>query len=150
MDNPDDRDLAATYPALDAVDSRWWYWIAAYLVVAVLFVPFVAVAAFAFLVPTIVVGPGSGPAVGAPIAVAALLFAFLVFVFVVAAFVVSVLLPVALYMDARRVAQADLDWEPDPVVYGALGLLQFVVTPLVGLVVALYYLYQRHEHVGVP
>lgn len=141
--------LERAYPPLDAADSRWWYWIVAYLVTSILFVPFVVVAVLAFLAPVVVVGPGGGPTVGAP-RVLFLLFTLLVFGFAVLAFGVFVMLPVALYMDARQVARADLDWEPDPLLYGGLGLLQFFVTPVVGLVVALYYLYRRHEEVGVP
>ena len=78
------------------------------------------------------------------------MFTLLIFGFAVVLFAVFIMLPVALYMDARQVAQADLDWEPDPTLYGILGLLQFFVTPIVGFFVSLYYLYRRHEHLGVP
>lgn len=148
---PGDADtLDREYPPLDAVDSRWWYWIAAYVATSLLFVPFVVLAGVAFLSPVLVAGPGSGPVIGAPVAFVFLLVALLLLGFGILAFVVFVGLPIALYMDARRVGRADLDWRPDPFVYGGLGLLQFVVTPVVGFLVALYYLYQRHKHVGVP
>lgn len=138
------------HPPLDAVDSRWWYWIVAYLVATVLFVPLVVVAVLAVTAPLLLGGPGTEPVIGAPLGLFVVLFALLTFGIAVLAFVVAVMLPVALYLDARQVARATVDWDPDPVVYGVLGLLQFVVTPVVGFVVALYYLYRRHEHVGVP
>lgn len=143
--------LDRPYPPLDAVDSRWWYWIAAYVVVSLLFVPFVIVAGIAVAAPVFVVGPDTGYLIGGPVAlVLGLVAAVLVFGFALLALSVFLLLPVALYVDARHVARADLDWKPDPVLYGVLGLLQLLVTPLVGFFVAVYYLYRRHEHVGVP
>lgn len=137
-------------PPLDAVDSRWWYWIVAYLVATVLFVPLVVLAVLAVVAPVFIAGPGTGSTIGAPLGLLFVLFALIAFGVAVLALVVAVMLPVALYLDARQVARAAVDWNPDPVVYGVLGLLQFLVTPLVGFLVALYYLYRRHEHVGVP
>lgn len=142
--------LEQDYPPLDAVNSRWWYWIAAYLVATVVFIPLLVIAMLSFMVPVMVVGPGQGPGMSMPIRLFMLLFMLLVFGVLVLSFVVFVMLPVALYMDARQVSRAEIDWEPDPVLYGVLGLLQFIVTPIVGIVVALYYLYKRHEEVGVP
>lgn len=151
MSDVDDRvepdPLDQAYPPLDAVNSRWWYWIGAYLVTSVLFVPVVILAVLTFVTPVVV---GRGDPGGASIRVFFLLFLLLIFGFVVLAFAVFVMLPVGLYMDARQVARAGLEWEPDPVIYGVLGLLQFFVTPIIGFFVALYYLYQRHKHVGVP
>jgi len=146
--DPLERDV----PPLDAVDSRWWYWIAAYPVVSLLLFPVLAIVAFATFSTAFVVGsgmePGPGPGMG--FAFVGVAFGFLVFALFLLSLVVFLLLPAALYMDARAVARAGLDWTPDPLVYAVAGLLQFVVTPVVGLVVALYYLYRRHEHVGVP
>lgn len=142
--------LAEDYPPLDAVDSRWWYWIAAYVVSAVLFVPFVVIAAVAIIVPGIAVGGGQETAFAGPFVVLVLLFVLLLFAAVLVVFAVFAVLPIALYMDARQVDKANLRWQPDPIVYGLLGLAQFVVTPLVGFVVAVYYLFRRHEAVGVP
>ena len=40
-------------------------------------------------------------------------------------FVVTPLFPVALYLDAKAVQERSVDWRPVPLVFGALGLLQF-------------------------
>lgn len=147
-------EAAGTLPPLDAVDSRWWYWIAAYPLAVLLFVPLVVVAALLFVMPFVVVGPdmgpGAGPGPGVAMAVIGLVMALLVVAVLVLTFVLLVMFPIALYMDARAVGDADVGWSPDPLLYGLLGLLQLVVTPIIGLVVAVYYLYRRHEHVGVP
>ena len=58
--------LEQAYPPLDVVGSRWWYWIAAYLVVPILFVPVVIIAGLAFVTPAVVVGPGE-PTIGVPL-----------------------------------------------------------------------------------
>lgn len=131
-------------PPLDAVDSRWWYWIAAYVGSSVL--PIVILVG-AFVVSGIVGISVQETAFAGPIVVLGLLFLVLL---IAVALVVSAMLPVALYVDARQVGEADLEWQPDPVLYGLLGLLQFIATPLVGFVVAAYYLFRRHEAVGVP
>ncbi|WP_436927276.1 hypothetical protein [Halosimplex amylolyticum] len=49
-------------------------------------------------------------------------------------------IPLLLFLDAKKVADQDLDWEPEPVLYLILG---FFVS---GLAV-LHYLYKRHEYV---
>lgn len=115
--------LEQAYPPLDIVGSRWWYWIVAYLVVSVLFVPIVIIAALAFVTPAVVVGPGE-PTVGVPLQVLVLVFTLLIFGFAILSLAVFVMLPVALYMDARQVARANIDWEPDPVLYAILALLK--------------------------
>lgn len=139
-----------TYPPLDVVDSRWWYWIVAYPVVTLLFVPFVVISSVVILSPFLAVGP-EGPGGGAVVlALVGWMLLLLTVFLVVAVFVVVMMLPVALYFDARAVGLSHVDWEPDPILYAIGGLSQFVVTPLVAVAVALYYLYQRHEHVGIP
>lgn len=40
-------------------------------------------------------------------------------------FVVTPLFPVALYLDAKAIRDESADWRPNPLVFGALGLLQF-------------------------
>lgn len=147
--------LDMEYPPLDAVGSRWWYWIAVYPIAMVLVVPLVVFAVVLFTVPLTVVesstdAPAAAPTPSALLAVLAMAFAAVVLVVIMLGIVSSVLLPIALYMDARAVAKADLEWSPDPVLYGVLGLLPYFVTPLVGIVVAVYYLFRRHEVVGVP
>lgn len=141
-------DGADRYPPLDVVDSRWWYWIAAYPIVTLLFVPLVILLAVLFLAPALIVSPNGAPR--AFFGLMGIVLVVVILAIVMTSLLVFLLLPVALYMDARAVGTAPGDWEPDPLLYGLLGLLQFLTTPLVGLVVAVYYLYQRHVHVGIP
>lgn len=132
------------------VDSRWWYWIAAYPLATLLVVPVMAVLAVVVLAPAVIISPN--PMRGfAPGWMILLFAAVIVFVTLLLGLViVFTMLPVALWFDASAINEAHLEWEPDPVVYALVSLLQFVVTPLVGLVVALYYLYRRHQTLGVP
>jgi hypothetical protein len=149
---PNEVDSESTIPPLDAVDSRWWYWIAAYPVAMLLFVPVVVIGAVLFFVPVFAVGvdPQPGPGAWPFVTLLGLVVGLLVVLVVLAAFALAVVFPVALYFDARAVSEADVGWQPDPLLYGLLGLVQLAVTPLVGFVVAVYYLYQRHGYVGVP
>lgn len=138
-------------PPLDAVDSRWWYWIAAYPIVLFLFIPVMMFGVVFLLMPFAFMGPDPGaPALPVFGVLFALPVMFLLFTVLLVTFAVIVMLPVALYLDARKVAQADLEWQPDPFLYGILGVLQVIATPIIGLIVSIYYLYRRHEHVGVP
>lgn len=134
----------------ERVDSRWWYWIAAYPIVGLLFIPFIFLLIIFLGIPVVALGETVGdPA--APLAFVLILFAIVLgFSFFMIALAVFVMLPVALYFDAQAVAEANLEWEPDPFVYAIIGALQFFVTPLIGLIVAVYYLYRRHTDVGVP
>lgn len=155
-DRGEDPTGAADFPPLDAVDSRWWYWIAAYPIVLLLVIPVAVVGLILFIVPVAVVGPGADPGPGAGagfgaiLVLVALLVVGLLVIIGLLSFALIVMLPVALYLDARAVAAADVDWQPDPFLYGLLGILQLFVTPVIGIVVAAYYLYKRHVHVGVP
>lgn len=139
-------------PPLDVVDSRWWYWIVAYPVVTLLFVPLALILGTIGLAPYIVVSPDPlpQPLLGVAFGLLGLVVGVLLLILVLGSLAVFVMFPVALYMDSRAVSMAEYEWKPDPLLYGILGVVQFIVTPLVGLIVALYYLYQRHEHVGVP
>lgn len=63
----------------------------------------------------------------------------------------SLLLPVALYLDAEAVGAADVGWTPDPVLYAIAGVVGLFAQGLpIQPAVALYYLYRRHERVGEP
>ncbi len=139
-------------PPLDVVDSRWWYWIVAYPVVTFLFIPLILIFGLIGLAPFVVISPDPQPQplLGVVFGIVGLIMLLLILVLIFASLAVFVMLPVALYMDARAVSRADYEWKPDPLLYGVLGVLQFLVTPLIGLLVALYYLYRRHEHVGIP
>jgi hypothetical protein len=124
------------------VDSRWWYWIAAVPVYALLS----TLIGFAAFVGVFLLGL-AGDAVG---------FGFLAFflLFVLIALpglVLTVLFPIATYVDAKAVAEADVGWDPDPALYGLVALAGVLLTGFtVSLVLAVYYLYQRHKYVGTP
>jgi hypothetical protein len=122
------------------VDSRWWYWIAAVPVFFVLSVAFAVV-----FVATVFLGLFLGEGVAMVV-----LFG-LAGLFALAGLVLSILFPLAVYVDAQAVSRADVDWNPDPVLYGLVALAGVVVTAfVVSVPLALYYLYRRHGAVGVP
>lgn len=139
-------------PPLDVVDSRWWYWIVAYPVVTLLFIPLAIIFGLIGLVPAVVISPDPQPQplLGVAFGLLGLIVGVLFLVLILVSLAVFVMLPVSLYMDSRAVSKAEYEWKPSPLLYGILGVLQFLVTPLIGLIVALYYLFRRHEHVGVP
>lgn len=141
---------ASEIPPLDVVDSRWWYLIVAYPVVTLLIIPAMLVLGGIAFAPFAVISPDPQPGIGVVIGLLGIVFALLLLVTLFASLAIFVMFPVALYMDARIVSKANYEWKPDPLVYGLLGVAQFVVTPFIGLLVALYYLFQRHEHLGVP
>ena len=64
--------------------------------------------------------------------------------------VLTVLLLIALYLDAKWIEESEFSWEPDPVLYGILGVLNFVAAPVIGIIAALYYLYRRRQRIGAP
>lgn len=116
-----------------APDTRWWYWIAAVPVVYVLSIvvgfPFALVAMF---------GLDSAFAV----------FVFVALFMVLPGIITSIVLPYALYRDIESLP-SDNGWHPDRDLYVLLGLVGIFVAG-VSPVVSLYYLYKRHEHLGVP
>jgi hypothetical protein len=142
-----------------SVDSNWWYWVAAVPVYYVLAT--VAGVAFAVLAFTLAltgaagggmhvgwhVGPGAMDGVGVG---AGFFGAFAVALLLVGVgLVVSLVFPLAVYLDAEAVAAERGDWQPDPALYGLLGLAGVVAQPL-QVPLAVYYLYKRHECVGRP
>lgn len=133
------------------VDSRWWYWVAAvplYWVASSVVGFAFALVAFAFALTGAGVGHMTGmPGVG--FGFGALGFVGVALVFVAAGMVLSLAFPVAVYLDAEAVAEARGDWEPDPALYGLVGLAGVVAQPF-QVPVAVYYLYKRHESVGRP
>lgn len=133
------------------MESRWWYWIAAYPVVGLLFIPLAIIVGVLLMV--LLVALDAGTSASAPSAVALIVVfvgGLLVLAFFLLGLAIFVVLPVALYFDAAAVEEAPVDWDPDPFVYALLAAMQFFVTPVIGFVVAVYYLYRRHTAVGVP
>lgn len=132
--------------------SRWWYWIAAYPVYSLLSIPLVIFGLILFVPFGAVATPmGADPRFVGP-----LMFTLIVFVVGIGAIyallglVLTLMLPVALYVDATEITESEPLWSPDPILYGLVGLLNFLAAPVVGILVAVYYLYRRHEHVGTP
>lgn len=133
-----------------SVDSRWWYWILAHPVGFVIGTPLIVLLGLLIAIPVVGLVADSGTAFGALWLLLLLLAGvFLTFV-ILMLMAVFVMLPFALYFDAKAIRDAPVDWNPDPLVYALLGALQFVVTPLVGLIVGSYYVYRRHVELGVP
>lgn len=105
----------ATSEPEPTVNSKWWYWIAAQPISAVLII--------------IAAGAELG-------GLAVVLFLFLFLAYFIGLF--------AYAADIKAIANTDgIDWNPSRLVY--IGLAFFF-----GLFVALFYLYKRHKHVGVP
>lgn len=131
----------ASPPSPATVDSRWWYVVAA--------VPVLSVAGFAvgllFFVFVFLLGFAGAPG-GMELFV--LLFVFGI-PFALLGGAVALAAPVALYFDAEAVTEAGVGWEPDAALY-AVAALAGLVVPFLQPGVALYYLYQRHQHVGTP
>jgi hypothetical protein len=130
------------------VDSRWWYWIAAvpiYFAVTVVFGIFWAIA--------FVLGVGLDLAGLSGLATLGTFSVFLVaaIAFALAGITLAVAFPLAIYVDAAAIERANLDWKPDPVLYGIVALAAVVVTNFVlSVPLSLFYLYKRHEAVGTP
>ncbi len=125
------------------VESRWWYWIA---VVPIYFAVSFLLGGLAFAVVFLGFWVDAGVAVSG-----AFLFALAAFFLALPGLVLSVLFPVAVYVDARAVSESGADWHPDPALYGLVALAGVLVTAFtVSVPLALYYLYRRHEAVGVP
>jgi len=124
------------------VDSRWWYWVA---VTPVYFV--VSVVLFGGVVFAFVAGAAAG---GLPAAVGFGIAAVVLF-FVLPGILLTVMFPLAIYLDALEVADAELEWRPDAVLYGLVAVVGVLATAFtVSVPLAIYYLYQRHRYVGVP
>jgi hypothetical protein len=147
--------IAGGEPLTDAErpppDSRWWYWVAAlpvYFVVAAVAGFVVSIVAF---VAAVTGASAMEPGIGAPttigLGVAGVFVVVLLLVGV--GMLLTLLFPVAIYLDADAVADTAGDWDPDPVLYGLLGLAGVVAQPLQAPL-AVYYLYRRHQSAGVP
>lgn len=123
------------------VDSRWWYWIAA---VPLYFVASLLIGGFAFVIAVLGLATDLG-------GLFLLLFGAAFLLIALPGVILAVMFPLALYVDARAVAGANVDWSPDPILYGVLALAAVLVSAFtLSVPLSLYYLYQRHRHVGSP
>ena len=118
-----------------ATDSRWWYWI--------VLTPFYAMSVLLFgfgLTATVLLGESTDFAVFLP--------AFLALGLLSIGF--GVAFPLSLYKDALTIEENNRGWNPSGVLYGSAGAVAVVTGFLLTIPLALYYLYRRHEQVGVP
>lgn len=133
-----------------SVDSKWWYWIAAVPVVALVGTVFgVLFGLLGFVGFLFGVGFDAGALSLVPFVAVALAVVLVALV----GGVLTLVFPVAMYVDARAIneAAADYEWRPDPALYGLVALAGALTTTFVVTVpLALYYLYRRHETVGTP
>ncbi|WP_435078183.1 hypothetical protein [Halococcus sp. AFM35] len=134
----------------ESFSSRWWYGIAATLVLLV----FVWVGWAGVRLTTTVV-PGTDPGQLVPHGIESLVFLLGTVVFVAATWASGPIFTISLFMDARRVRQSNLDWRPNQYLYGLVGLVHLgalftVVVYAVTMPAALFYLYRRHRYVGTP
>lgn len=133
----------------NTVESRWWYWIALYVVSAIVVIPLVITISLLIAI-AVLIGIGSGSVPGIVWVFSIAIFMIVLSALAFGVLVVFLLLPIALYFDARAIGTTSTAWDPDPVIYAVLAALQFIVTPIAGLIVAVYYLYRRHVEIGIP
>ena len=131
-----------------AVDSKWWYAVAAvplYVLVGIVGGVFAVVL---FLLGVAVdVGGGMGLATGLVV----VLLTLGVSGYALAGLALSILFPVGIYLDAKAVTTAETSWKPDAVLYLLVAAASVVLSAFtLSAVVALYYLYRRNQAVGVP
>ncbi|WP_117593675.1 hypothetical protein [Haloprofundus halophilus] len=142
------RRILDEYLPTAAVESNWWYWIAA---VPALLVVSLGFGVSAFFLALLGVGLDIAGFMGLASAGFGLLFFAVASLLALASFVVAVLFPVAMYVDARAVEAADLGWNPDPVLYFLGAVFAVVATNFVlSVPLAVYYLYKRHGAIGRP
>jgi hypothetical protein len=139
-----------------SITSRWWYGVALQPITVLLFIGLFAL-----------VGTGVLQMAGTfPDAVKLFLLIVVgipLLVIVIGGFIGGPLFPVALFLDARAVRRADLEWKPNPYLYAVLGLTQLValiggrfvpfdrrILFVAAFVIAVVYLYRRHVYVGTP
>jgi hypothetical protein len=126
----------------ESFSSRWWYGIILIVVSPVIYVA-------QWLVLKAVVPPSED----APFQfVTGWLVIFLTWWLSVGAVLVFV---VCLFMDARAVRSGDLDWKPNQYLYGLVGLPHLIalLVPFayaISIPIGFFYLYRRHQHVGIP
>lgn len=137
-----------THPDGSHVDSDWWYAVAAvpvYFVLVSVVVIFLAV----LLLAGVGIGVVFDPVVTGPLTIVAVLLG--VVLIAMPGMALAILFPLGTYLDARAIAEAPVDWDPDAVLWGGVALVGVVATNfIVSVPLALYYLYRRHEAIGEP
>lgn len=131
-----------------AVDSKWWYWVAAVPIYVAVGILAGIVAGLLFLLGIAVdIGGGMGIATGivtVGVAVGSIGYGLV-------GLALALLFPLGIYTDAVEIEASTARWDPDPVVYLVVAAASVLLTAFaVSAVVALYYLYRRHEAVGTP
>ncbi|WP_458207549.1 hypothetical protein [Haladaptatus sp. NG-SE-30] len=128
------------------VDSKWWYLVAATPIAFV-----VSWLVGILFVGWFLIGWGVGFASPRALGPFFVLTLFGVLVFGLFVTLMLVLFPLGIYLDAEAVNRSNLDWRPDSVLYALIAVVSAVATGFtLSVPVAVYYLYQRHQHVGVP
>ncbi|WP_049969116.1 hypothetical protein [Haladaptatus cibarius] len=143
----------------DRVQSRWWYWIAAVPIVFGFWLVTVAWVAFAIsMEPDLLFGPDNPLEHALLVSMAAMGIPFAILI---------VILPLAVFQDTVAINRAETGWEPSSQNFALAGLLGVVSAILVGVLtidislalvagfalsvpLALYYLRERHQNLGVP
>lgn len=131
-----------------AVDSKWWYCVAAVPIYAVIGLIAGIIGVVLFLLGIAVdVGGAEGIATG----VVVVLVVLGVGIYGLAGLALSLLFPIGVYLDAKTITEADVSWDPDPVLYLLVAAGSVLLTAFtLSFVVAVYYLYRRNQAVGVP
>lgn len=131
-----------------AVDSKWWYCVAAVPIYAVIGLVAGIIGVVLFLLGIAVdVGGGEGIATG----VVVVLIMLGVGIYGLVGLGLSILFPIGVYLDAKTIAESDVSWDPDPVLYLLVSAGSVLLTGFtLSFIVALYYLYRRNQAVGVP
>ena len=143
-----EADPAMTEADPTVVDSKWWYWVAAvpaYAAVGLLG----GIVAFGLFILSIGIdiAGGMGLATGTLVVVGTLVAVL----YGLAGLVLFVMFPIGIYLDAQAIAEADVEWDPDPVLYGIVAVTTALFSALlVSLVVAIYYLYRRNQVLDTP
>jgi len=131
-----------------AVDSKWWYWVAAVPIYVAVGILGGIVAGVLFLLGFAVdLGGGMGIATG--IVTVGVVVGSLAYGLV--GLVLAILFPLGIYKDAMAIEASTARWDPDPVLYLVVAAASVLLTAFaVSAMVALYYLYRRHEVFGTP
>lgn len=82
-------------------------------------------------------------------------FALISIALVITTWVTAPVFALCLFLDARAIRSNSLDWEPNHYLYGIIGFVHLgalfsVVVYALTIPAGLFYLYQRHQYIGIP